>query len=76
MSAASVRAEREASKAAAATLRSRIAELEHELSRARRCIAELRRSKEARMEEARAYSASSQAAIRILTRLAFPKEEP
>lgn len=50
----------------------RICSLERDLARARRCIAELRRSKEALLAEVRAELATSDAAIRTLTRLAFP----
>jgi hypothetical protein len=65
------RSDREAAKDESARLRERILQLERELARARRCIAELRRSKEARLSDARAEQASSQAAIQILTRVAF-----
>lgn len=53
-------------------LRARITALERDLTRARRCIAELRRSREARLLDARSEANSSAAAIRILCRLAFP----
>lgn len=69
------RVERQAQKDEAARLRERVAELERDLSRARRCIAELRRSKEARLTEAREDSARSAAAISILCRIAFPGDE-
>lgn len=69
-----VRAEREAVKAERARLRQQVAELQRELGRARRCIAELRRSKEERLTEARAEQSRSDAAIHILTRIAFPAD--
>lgn len=53
-------------------LRDQISELERDLARARRCIAELRRSKDARMSEARAEQSRSDCAIKILTSIAFP----
>lgn len=76
MPVAAARAERHAAKDDAARLRAQVAELERQLARARRCIAELRRSKDTRMTEAQADRSSSQAAIKILTRIAFPKEVP
>lgn len=57
-----------------AHLRDRIRSLERDLGRARRCIAELRRSKEARISEAREALARSDSAIRMLTRIAFPAD--
>jgi phage shock protein A len=72
MSVALLRAEREAQKDEVARLREQVATLERDLARARRCVAELRRSKDARMAEARAEHSRSDAAIRILTRVAFP----
>lgn len=65
------RAERDADRDRCAALTERIASLERDLARARRCIAELRRSKDARLTEARAEMATGDAAIRILTRIAF-----
>lgn len=72
--AAILRADHEASKDEAARMRERILQLERELARARRCIAELRRSKGARLSEARAEQASSDAAIKVLTKIAFPQD--
>jgi hypothetical protein len=68
-----VRADREAAKDEVSRLRERVCALERELARARRCVAELRRTKEERLAEARAEQARGDAAIRILTRLAFAK---
>jgi hypothetical protein len=65
------RADRDAYKAEAARLRDRVITLERDLARARRCIAELRRSKDARMSDARDEQSRSDAAIRILARIAF-----
>lgn len=70
--AATIRVGRQATKDEAARLRDRIAELERDLARARRCIYELRRSKDARISEARAEQSRSDAAVHILTRIAFP----
>lgn len=70
------RADRAAAQDQEARLQAQIAVLERDLARARLCIAELRRSKEARLSEARHALATSHAAIRILTRLAFPHEAP
>lgn len=74
MPVALLRAERAAEKEEAAHLREEVARLERELARARRCIAELRRSKGERLAEARAEQNTSDAAIRILTRIAFPED--
>ena len=74
MGGAIARNEREAVKAERAALLAQIDKLERELGRARRCVAELRRSKEARQSEARADASASAAAIKTLTRLAFPGE--
>jgi hypothetical protein len=71
---AMVRAQRDAEKSEAGRLREQVVQLERDLARARRCIAALRRSKDARLSEARAQQSSSDAAIRILTRLAFPSD--
>ena len=68
------RGERQAHKDEVARLREEIAVLERDLGRARRCIAELRRSKEGRLSEMRADLASSRSAISILCRVAFPAE--
>jgi molecular chaperone GrpE (heat shock protein) len=76
MPAASARADRDATKAERARLLAQVASLEDQLARARRCIAELRRSKDARMAEAAADRSSGRAAIKILTRLAFPAPAP
>lgn len=72
IAAAIARNERQAHKDENARLRAQVARLESELSRARRCIAELRRSKEARMSEAHAELSASKAAISILCKRAFP----
>jgi hypothetical protein len=72
--AAGPRADREAFKEQLARLLERNAKLERELSRARRCVAELRRSKDAARAETRADQASSRFAISILARLAFPED--
>jgi len=65
------RIERQAQKDEAARLRERITELERDLSRARRCIAELRRSKAERLSEAREATRQADAAVSMLCRLAF-----
>jgi hypothetical protein len=72
MGAAQARNEREAVKADRAALLAQVAKLKRDLGRARRCIAEPRRSKGERQSEARAEASSSATAIKILTRLAFP----
>jgi predicted nucleic acid-binding Zn-ribbon protein len=69
-----LRADRQAAKDETQVLRERIARLERELSRARRCIAELRRSKDARMSEARDDQNRSDAAIKMLAKLSFPED--
>ena len=74
MSVPLARAERDAEKDELARLREQIRTLERDLARARRCIAELRRSKDARLAEAREEQSRSDAAIRILTRIAFPQD--
>jgi len=74
MGAATERAERQATADDADRLRLRVAELERDLGRARRCIFELRRSKEERLAEARAETSRADAAIRILVRIAFPED--
>lgn len=70
--AAMARAERRAHADDRARLLERVAILERDLKRARRCIAELRRARDARADETRADASRSDAAIRILTRIAFP----
>jgi phage shock protein A len=74
MPAIHARADRQAHKDEADRLRAQVAKLERDLARARRCIAELRRSKEERVTEARAEASSSAAAITTLCRLAFSSE--
>lgn len=69
-----LRADRDAEKDETARLRERVSLLERDLARARRCIAELRRSKDERLAEARAEQSLSRLAIRILTRIAFPED--
>lgn len=71
---ANARAARDAERDQLSALRAENARLQRDLQRARRCIAELRRAKEARMAEARAELSASQFAIRILTKIAFPHE--
>jgi hypothetical protein len=72
---ASACADRHARNDEVARLREQIGKLERDLVRARRCISELRRSKDARMSEARSELNSAQLAISILCRLAFRVEE-
>jgi chromosome segregation ATPase len=72
MPAAAARADRNSHKDEADRLRAQVEKLERDLSRARRCIAELRRSKDARMSEARAEMNASRLAISILCRRVFP----
>ena len=71
---AMLRADRIAEKDEAQRLRDRILTLERDLGRARRCIAELRRSKEAPLSEARSEASRSDSAVRILARVAFPSD--
>lgn len=68
------RAERQAHKDEAERLRLQVTKLERELARARRCIAAMRLSHEARRSEWRASDSRSDAAISILCRVAFPKD--
>lgn len=68
------RAERQAQKDEVARLSAQIVKLERDLARARRCIAELRRSKEERALDARVALAAADSAIKMLTRIAFPKD--
>jgi hypothetical protein len=72
MPSASARADRSAAKEHVERLQGRVVALEHELARARRCIAELRRSKAERLTEARVELARTQLSISILCRIAFP----
>lgn len=74
MPAAIIRADRQAHKDQAERLQAQIDKLERDLSRARRCIAELRRSKEARMSEAHADLARADMAVSHLCRIAFPDD--
>ncbi len=76
MPAAHARADLAADADERAALVARVAQLEVELRRARRCVAELRRSKDARLSEARADAARSSLAISILCRIAFGAETP
>lgn len=71
MTSALVRAERLARDDENARLRRTAETLERDLARARRCIAELRRAKDARMTEAWAALNASDCAVSILCRLAF-----
>lgn len=66
------RSERQAQKDEVARLREQIAGLERDLARARRCIAELRGSKEERVRELRAELSAAAFGTSILCRLAFP----
>jgi hypothetical protein len=56
-------------------LRAQVVRLEADLARARRCIAELRRSKDERMAEARVDAERSAFAISTLCRIAFPGDK-
>lgn len=67
---ASVRVEREVER----RLREEIGRLQQDMKRARRCIAELRRSKEAIVQRTQEEQSRSDAAIRMLTRIAFPND--
>ena len=66
------RIERQALTDEVTRLQERIGLLERDLMRARRCIAELRRSREARLAEVRADASRSASAISMLCRIAFP----
>lgn len=70
----SARIERQARKDETERLRAQVATLERDIARARRCIAELRRSKDARASEARAELLSSRFAVSTLCRIAFPSD--
>lgn len=74
MPSAIARADRDAHQDERARLRGQVERLERDLARARRCIAELRRSKEERMSEARAELSGYRLAVSILCRLAFPAD--
>ena len=56
-------------------LRDDKARLERTLSKARRCIAELRRSKDARISELRSDIERSDAVIKKLCQIAFPGDQ-
>jgi hypothetical protein len=71
VSAIAPRIERIAEKDEADRLRARISDLEHDLVKARRCIAELRRSKDECMADAKAEIQRGDAAIAILCKIAF-----
>ena len=73
-SAVLARVDRQAHVDEANRLREVIARLERDLARARRCIAELRRSKDARMQEARSEVERSSAAVKVLCLVAFKNE--
>lgn len=72
MPTALARADRDARKEEAARLRAQVERLERDLARARRCIAELRRSKAERLSEVRAELSRSERATSILCHIAFP----
>lgn len=63
-----------ATKDEAARLRARIAELERDLRRARRCLAAERLAREARVAEARADRSAADFAIATLCKRAFPSD--
>lgn len=65
------RADRDAYRAENERLRERVALLERDLARARRCLASTRYSHEQRMAEARDAATTNAMAIKILCRLAF-----
>ena len=75
MPGASARADRQARKDEIVSLRERVASLEHDLARARRCLASERAGREALRvrlaDEERAYAFG----VGVLCRLAFPGDE-
>ena len=71
---AQARADRRAHADEVLALRERVRLLERDLSRARRCLAALRYSHDARMVEARADAHTSALAISCLCRIAFPRD--
>lgn len=71
MPVAKARGEHQANTDEVTRLREQVATLERDLRRARRCLALMRLSHDARMAEARAAERDSASAIRILARVAF-----
>ncbi len=70
-----VRATRNAEDREVQALRDRCRVLERDLARARRCIAELRRSKAARLLDAQQQQHKTDFAVSLLCKMAFPKDK-